>query len=259
MLGNVPWGAHLCLFYATKQDLLDTLVPYFKAGLEDNEACVWATSELILESEARQALTDAIPNFDRHVAAGRIDILSGRAWYLDGDRFELQRITGGWTKKLERALERGCEGLRISGDAFWPGTDYWTDFASYEEDLDQTLAGQRMIAACTYSLLASRATDLLDVARTHGVTVARRDRRWEFIETVGLAANEQPLTPREIEVLKWVARGKSAWDVSAILGIAKRTVEDHMHNAIGKLGASNRIEAVVIAIRDRIISAVDSE
>ena len=70
---------------------------------------------------------------------------------------------------------------------------------------------------------------------------------------------QQPLTPREIEVLKWVARGKSAWEIGEILGIAKRTVEDHVHNVIGKLGASNRTEAVVIAIRDRIISAVDRE
>src|SRR6266404_1981678 len=29
-----PWGAHLCLFYETKQDLLEMVVPYLKAGFE---------------------------------------------------------------------------------------------------------------------------------------------------------------------------------------------------------------------------------
>jgi hypothetical protein len=39
-IGDVPWGSHFCLFYQTKEDLTDILVPYFKAGLENNgSAC----------------------------------------------------------------------------------------------------------------------------------------------------------------------------------------------------------------------------
>jgi hypothetical protein len=41
IIGNVPWGTHFCLFYHTKEDLLDILVPYFKAGLENNEFWAW--------------------------------------------------------------------------------------------------------------------------------------------------------------------------------------------------------------------------
>ncbi|NQT00384.1 MAG: MEDS domain-containing protein [Planctomycetes bacterium] len=37
VVGNVPWGTHFCQFYQTKEDLIGILVPYFKAGLEDNE------------------------------------------------------------------------------------------------------------------------------------------------------------------------------------------------------------------------------
>ena len=44
-VGAVPWGTHLCLFYRNKQELLDILVPYFKAGLGNNEFCIWVTSE----------------------------------------------------------------------------------------------------------------------------------------------------------------------------------------------------------------------
>ena len=36
-IDNAPWGAHFCLFYETKEDLLDMLIPYFKAGFENNE------------------------------------------------------------------------------------------------------------------------------------------------------------------------------------------------------------------------------
>lgn len=34
IIGKAPWGTHFCQFYQTREDLIDTLVPYFKAGLE---------------------------------------------------------------------------------------------------------------------------------------------------------------------------------------------------------------------------------
>ena len=54
-IANVPWGTHICQFYHTKQDLIDILVPYFKAGLENNEYCVWVCWEPLNAQEARVA------------------------------------------------------------------------------------------------------------------------------------------------------------------------------------------------------------
>jgi DNA-binding NarL/FixJ family response regulator len=64
---------------------------------------------------------------------------------------------------------------------------------------------------------------------------------------------EMPLTKREIEVLGWVARGKSARDIGKILKITKRTVDEHVSVAVQKLAAQNRTQAVVLALRDGII------
>jgi LuxR family transcriptional regulator, quorum-sensing system regulator BjaR1 len=61
------------------------------------------------------------------------------------------------------------------------------------------------------------------------------------------------LTSRENEVLRWVANGKSAREVSEILNIAKRTVDEHVQTAIRKLGATNRTHAVALALRDGLI------
>lgn len=41
VVGRMPWGTHFCHFYETREDLLDTLIPYFKTGLENNEFCLW--------------------------------------------------------------------------------------------------------------------------------------------------------------------------------------------------------------------------
>ena len=61
------------------------------------------------------------------------------------------------------------------------------------------------------------------------------------------------LTSREIEVLEWVARGKSAWEIGEILNITKRTVDEHVRSSVRKTGAANRTNAVAIALRDGII------
>jgi YHS domain-containing protein len=63
-VGDVPWGTHFFLFYETKEDLLDTLVPYFKAGLESGEFCVWVVSEPLTETENEFATQGtAMPTF----------------------------------------------------------------------------------------------------------------------------------------------------------------------------------------------------
>jgi LuxR family transcriptional regulator, quorum-sensing system regulator BjaR1 len=55
-------------------------------------------------------------------------------------------------------------------------------------------------------------------------------------------------------VLVWTAHGKSAWEIGEILGIAKRTVDEHAQTAFRKLGAANRTQAVALAVRKRLIN-----
>jgi LuxR family quorum sensing-dependent transcriptional regulator len=72
---------------------------------------------------------------------------------------------------------------------------------------------------------------------------------------VGRPPVQRPrLTAREREVLMWTAHGKSAWEIGEILGIAKRTVDEHAQSAFRKLGAVNRTQAVAIAVRERLIT-----
>ena len=61
------------------------------------------------------------------------------------------------------------------------------------------------------------------------------------------------LTPREIEVLKWLKEGKSSWDVSKILGRSEDAVNFHIKNITRKLNAMNRTHAVAIALQKGLI------
>lgn len=62
------------------------------------------------------------------------------------------------------------------------------------------------------------------------------------------------LTPRELEAMTWVARGKTAGEIGEILNITQRTVDERVQAAVRKMGAVNRAHAVALAIRDRIVS-----
>lgn len=57
----------------------------------------------------------------------------------------------------------------------------------------------------------------------------------------------QALTPREIEVLKWTADGKTSGEVSGILAVSEHTVNFHVKNAVAKLQTANKTAAVVRA------------
>ena len=61
------------------------------------------------------------------------------------------------------------------------------------------------------------------------------------------------LNDREVEVLTWVARGKTSAEIAQILGLTKRTIDFHIDNARAKLGAATRTEAVIKAASGRLI------
>ena len=70
-----------------------------------------------------------------------------------------------------------------------------------------------------------------------------------YIHAVAPAKQDAPhLTSRERDCLTWVARGKSSWDIGAILGISENTVNFHLKNAFAKLNARGRTIGVVKAI-----------
>jgi C4-dicarboxylate-specific signal transduction histidine kinase len=183
VVGDVPWGTHFFMFYETKEDLLDTLVPYFKAGLETGELCLWLVSEPLTEEEARNALREVVPEFDRYLTDHSIEILRGRQFYVTGDDLALQRAIRTWAEKTDLALTRGYAGLRVSASTAWLERKDWNAFSDYENEVNNSIGRWRMTALCTYPLAGSTAAEILDVTRAHQFAIARRNKGWEVVET----------------------------------------------------------------------------
>jgi len=185
VLGDLPWGSHFCVFYETQQDLLDVLVPYFKAGLESNEFNLWVISNPYLATveDAVAALEQAIPDVRSLLEKGRLEIFSEPDWYLRKNDFSLERLLNAWNEKIAGALARGYDGVRASGDLFWLDQKYWNDFYAYEKHLHDLIAGQPALILCAYPLTKFGGAEVLDIVHAHQFALSRRQGEWEFIES----------------------------------------------------------------------------
>ncbi|MDM0042001.1 autoinducer binding domain-containing protein [Variovorax sp. J22G21] len=110
-------------------------------------------------------------------------------------------------------------------------------------------------------LTLSRATEVLTARE---LQVKESEMRW-LVQAAHLSLSrlmkpkfavqpEVPLTPREIEVLKWSADGKTAGEISDILSISIPTVNFHIKNVVQKMKAANKTAAVVQALLSGLLN-----
>ena len=106
-----------------------------------------------------------------------------------------------------------------------------------------------------YVLKDASADELLAAIRAvyHGQTWLAPAVAARLVVGVSTGAPE-PLTPRELEVLALMGKGASNNEIAATLDITPRTTKVHVQNILGKLGATNRTEAVSIAVRQKLLT-----
>src|SRR6266404_4465583 len=195
VVGDLPWGAHFCYFYETKQDLLDVLIPYFKTGLENKEFCLWviSNSELLTVHEATNALRRYLPDLDRYVAEQSIEVVAHKDWFLMGGTFDLYKVANRFREKLDEVLARGYAGMRVNGSPAWLYRPDDNELITFEKEVDKLFPGLRIVASCTYPIAGSAASELLDVADAHRFVITRRHGNWEILETPELAQTRAEL------------------------------------------------------------------
>lgn len=67
-------------------------------------------------------------------------------------------------------------------------------------------------------------------------------------------SSEFDLSPREREVLKWAAEGKTAWETARLLGVSESAVRLYSSNAMTKLRAKTKTQAVAIAVKNAMLN-----
>jgi two-component sensor histidine kinase/PAS domain-containing protein len=173
-LQTVPylqWGSHLTQFFSSGDELRDLLVPYFKAGLENNESCLWVTGSAFNAEDARSALRAALPDLDQRERNRQIEIADAGAWYAAGQKLQPDEIVAGLLQREQDALGAGFTGLRTNGNCAWVSRDQWDDFQDYEELVHQAIRGRRMICMCSYCVDQFHNGEYQEVMARHDMVV----------------------------------------------------------------------------------------
>lgn len=179
---NLPWGAHGCHFYETTQDLLDTVLPFLRAGLARHQRCLWGIAPPLTAAEAWSALRQAVPELDRYAPGDQIEILPAVGWFLSGGGFDSQRVQAEWIQRVNLALASGYSGVRVCGDAAWLPFTCRREFLEYEAGLGGSIREQRLTMLCTYPLASNGPEQMLDVLRTHQFATASRHGAWHVLQ-----------------------------------------------------------------------------
>jgi len=155
----------------------------------------------------------------------------------------------GWDASGSRVCHRTCRAMTLMpGGSGIPSFDVET----------RTKTGQTMWVSMSTVALPAREADggeitahlFHDVTETHKLAARIRDRLAPATVPVAGASG---LTPREIEVLRFLVAGISTKVIGERLHVAHVTIRNHVQNILGKLGVHSRLEAVAHAHRHRLI------
>lgn len=218
-IGKAPWGTHFCQFYDAKQDLLDVLVPYFRAGLEGDEMCVWVIADPLGLDEAAEALSREVGDLGQRVAQGQMVFMSHGDGYGDEGALDPERRLQRWAHRIRQALEQGYTGLRATGDVSLSARRHWESLMVYELALGQRFVNQRVVALCTFPLDLCDSSKMIDVLMRHRFALVKRG-DWTLIEpserkraTEAVELMNQALAARTAELQAALAelRGFGRW------------------------------------------------
>jgi MEDS: MEthanogen/methylotroph, DcmR Sensory domain len=190
-IGGAGWGEHICAFFYTKDELLKLTVPYIKAGLEDNEFCMWITGDPVTENDAYQALEQVLPDAHQYFGNKQIEILPHTQWYVSSGIFDSKRVLDNWLSKARHAQARGFTGMRITGNPFWLGCEQeWEEFGAYEQAVTHRICNERVLALCTYPIQICKITNVMQTLSSHGSALIAHNEGWQR------HAIPPPYTPR---------------------------------------------------------------
>jgi hypothetical protein len=178
---QIPYGVHMCHFYAGRDDLAVALVPYFAAGLRRNERCIWITAEPLCAADAREELRKAGVDVDAAIAAGALTIRDFSEWYAENENLRGNQVIDLWLAEEARALADGYSGLRITGNVTFLRPGDWPVFMEYEGLINQAFQGRRIVTLCTYAGKDCGAAEMLEVVQRHNCALERPDEGWQIL------------------------------------------------------------------------------
>jgi DNA repair protein RadC len=167
VLGSLPWGSHICILHDTEQSLVNAFLPYIKAGLKNNEFCLWITSNLAGIQKAGEIIRMETPDFLGTSRKKQIEIEHYKNKYFNDQLFDLQIFHQTMTEKLKEATNNGYDGLRVVFDMSWVRKHEWEKFIEYAAMFQKVKCKVPMLGFFAYPFNKCSLSEYVNLMNAH--------------------------------------------------------------------------------------------
>jgi PAS domain S-box-containing protein len=257
-LPEFPRGTHLCHFYESVDDLLGLFVPYFEAGLKNNEFCLWIVENLLSVGDATRAMESMHIGFEGYREKGQIEIISAADWYGSFD--DPDAVLRSWMSKLNRAQAMGYDGMRVAGNLTWRDKADRERLIGYESKINAVIGAYPVVALCAFPLNECSSYEVFDLMSVHRYAALRREDRWEFIENAGRVKCDEALEEKETTLRSLLdATTDAAFliDTEGRLLAGNQRLADALGTTIDNMTGACLYDLLPPDLRDRRKRAVD--
>lgn len=192
-IGEINCGTHIGGLFESKEDLYKVVLPYIKAGLNNNELCLWAYSQYSSYEEIKNVLSSVVKDVDKYIEKGQLMLISNKEWYLKDDTFYELRVNRLWNKYMDKAAEQGLDGLRAVADTSCMDKKYYRSFAHYEENANEFIHQSPFLALCLYDAKKTDPLQIAEVIKNHNYVFMRNEGKLQVIKSVELMIKDKQL------------------------------------------------------------------
>jgi len=200
-IGSISWGTHIGQLYTDIDEYYETMIPFIKAGLSDNEMCTWIYSNKTCYQEVREKLKTGITDIDTYIAGGQLLIKSYAEWYFKNGQFDADITSKNWSRHLSLALSQGFDGLRVVGDSSWIDIADFDEINIYEEGISKNISELPFIAAWLYDARMLSTYEIAGVFKNHTFTIIRHKDGYKLMSNTGLQVRDH-IKERSMEMYR---------------------------------------------------------
>jgi len=193
LTGQISWGAQLCHYFRSKEELFEILIPYFTTGLKNNELCLWVISPLISMKEAEREMGQAVRDFPKYLERGQMIIVSYDTWDFKDGVNSFNKAIHGLKAGLKKCTEGSYIGARIAVVFNSSEKQLNKEGREFERFFRESAGQCKVKGICSYSLERFDAPEIVQTAFKHHRVLLKCKGMWELFQSYGLQDLEEQL------------------------------------------------------------------
>ncbi|UNC92700.1 PAS domain S-box protein [Candidatus Contubernalis alkaliaceticus] len=183
LTNNIIWGTQFCLFYRSKEELIEILAPYFNAGLKDDCICLWVIPSLLTPREAENTLAQAIPDFLQYVGKGQIRIVPYGTWDFEQGAVSFSEAIHELKNHLENCSHKNFTRVQVAVIYNSAGEQLEKESKEYDIFFQEIAKKYKTKTVCSYALDRLDVLDILSIAFKYPGVLMKSKGIWNFFQS----------------------------------------------------------------------------